>query len=713
MTAAEQDAIAVSNKTGKTGGDGDGVTWLDFAQVEGDKIFLLDAKEVTNFGYGYLEDDDDVRIKDDPSTEDPNGTKWYLRSPHNEFNSVGLVGAEGEFTTFDLGGEPVSYGISPAFNIKVPSVIFSSAVDSDKKEYKLTVQDDEIKVTKESLSINGGEITISYKITGSHAGNVTRVIALITDNEFSDTTGWKYKPQGDYEWQLTDIKQDVAENSGTEGTLKLTVELFGDNQPLYFEKWDKSFFIYVIAEAENTGTATNYASRPLKIDRPEHVHDWSFSAEGNTITAKCNASLHSGGNPEFKLHAPSEGSIEYDGKPHKAEPNAYNDVKPPLFDPENTEITYYRVTEEGPVPISGDPVNAGTYTAEATVYGQTVSVTYLISPKSVAIKPKDQTIYTGGHIKNRPNWVTDGYLDYMVEGHILSAIDLTAEGSEIKVVHGSARFKDNNGNDVTDNYLVFPSSGTLTTEEGKTYQVTFRVANGQWNDGGSDDKFDEVGGRVDDELTQDDEQVPEVGSKPDENYEAGSWDPGLKTPITENNKVFTYTYKRSTVSYDVAFLVKNGKWDDGSDGHKTITVSGSAGETITLPQDQIPGAGSNPAENFANSGSWSPALDTPITDENKSFTFTYDPVPVSYAVTFKVVNGSWDDDPASGDRSVTLEGFKHETLTLSESQIPPAGSHPADNFGPGGSWDTKPDTAMRITEDTVFNLYIRPYSRQL
>lgn len=700
MTAAEQDAIAVSNKTGKMGGDGDGVTWLDFAPVENDRIFLLDAKEVTNFGYGYLNGDDGVRIKNNPFTEDPNRTKWYLRSPHNEYNAAGLIGAEGEFTTVDLGGEPVSYGISPAFNIKVPSVIFSSAVDSDKKEYKLTVQDDEIKVAKESLSINGGEITISYKITGSHAGNVTRVIALITDNEFSDTTGWKYKPQGDHDWQLTEIKQqDVAENSGTEGTLKLTVELFGDNQPLYFEKWDKSFFIYVIAEAENTGTATNYASKPLKIDRPEHVHDWSFSAEGNTITAKCNAPLHSGGDAKFVLHAPSDGRVDYDGEPHAAEPNAYNDVEPPIFDPENTEITYYRVTEEGPVLISDTPVNAGTYMAEATVYGQTVSVTYLISPRSVSIKSKDQTIYIGGHIKNGPEWVEIYQETPLLEGHKLNAIDLTVDGSEIKVVRNSAQIVDEQGNDVTDNYLVFSSSsGTLTVLDGKTYQVTFIVENGRWNDKSSADKFDEVGGPPDAELKLSESQIPAVGNEPDEHYQAGSWDPALDTVI-EKDTAFTYKYERIPVSYEVTFKVVNGRWDDGNFDDKTIKVSGYEGETVKLTAAQIPEVGNCPDENY-DTGSWDPALDTEITDDNKVFTYTYTRIPVSYPVTFKVVNGMWDDGN-SDDRTVTLSGYKDETLTLSSDLIPAAGNEPDEHYQ-AGSWDTEPDTVTAITGETVY-----------
>ena len=77
---------------------------------------------------------------------------------------------------------------------------------------------------------------------------------------------------------------------------------------------------------------------------------------------------------------------------------------------------------------------------------------------------------------------------------------------------------------------------------------------------------------------------------------------------------------------------------------------------------------------------------------------------ISATVTFKVVNGSWDEgegDAATADKTVTLTGYEGDTLKLSADQIPAVGTKPADTYK-AGSWDVTPSTETAITEATTY-----------
>ena len=76
------------------------------------------------------------------------------------------------------------------------------------------------------------------------------------------------------------------------------------------------------------------------------------------------------------------------------------------------------------------------------------------------------------------------------------------------------------------------------------------------------------------------------------------------------------------------------------------------------------------------------------------------PVEISHTVTFKVVNGAWNDG-TTADKKVILSGHEGDTLKLTENQIPAVGSKPNDNCK-AGSWDVIPTTSMAITADRTF-----------
>ncbi len=73
---------------------------------------------------------------------------------------------------------------------------------------------------------------------------------------------------------------------------------------------------------------------------------------------------------------------------------------------------------------------------------------------------------------------------------------------------------------------------------------------------------------------------------------------------------------------------------------------------------------------------------------------------VSYTVTFKVVNGSWNDK-TNKDITVALTGKEGDELKLAGEQIPEAGNEPEDGYK-SGSWDSVPSTETVISADTTY-----------
>ncbi|MCR5100329.1 MAG: hypothetical protein K6B41_03130 [Butyrivibrio sp.] len=75
-------------------------------------------------------------------------------------------------------------------------------------------------------------------------------------------------------------------------------------------------------------------------------------------------------------------------------------------------------------------------------------------------------------------------------------------------------------------------------------------------------------------------------------------------------------------------------------------------------------------------------------------------IKINYNVTFKVSNGSWDDE-TTADKTVTLTGNEGDTLNLSANQIPAVGAKPNDGYK-AGSWDVTPSTDTAISNDVTY-----------
>ncbi len=81
--------------------------------------------------------------------------------------------------------------------------------------------------------------------------------------------------------------------------------------------------------------------------------------------------------------------------------------------------------------------------------------------------------------------------------------------------------------------------------------ITYKVENGNWNDGSKGTKTDIITLKdKDGNLSEDGTgttTIPEVGSKPSEGYEVGSWNEEIPTEVSNKNngKEFVYSYKKS------------------------------------------------------------------------------------------------------------------------------------------------------------------------
>ena len=81
---------------------------------------------------------------------------------------------------------------------------------------------------------------------------------------------------------------------------------------------------------------------------------------------------------------------------------------------------------------------------------------------------------------------------------------------------------------------------------------------------------------------------------------------------------------------------------------------------------------------------------------------------ISFTVTFRVANGSWNDGTAA-DKTVTLTGYKHLLqLYLTESLIPAVGNRPNEGYQ-AGDWTTQePTHELPIDEDMTFIYEYQP-----
>ena len=215
--------------------------------------------------------------------------------------------------------------------------------------------------------------------------------------------------------------------------------------------------------------------------------------------------------------------------------------------------------------------------------------------------------------------------------------------------------------------------------------MTYRVVNGTWSDDTTTDKTETV------QSGSKPASVP-TGMKASEGYTDGAWDTNPADATITGTTTFTYTFT-TVPTYTVTYKVVNGTWSDGSTADKTENVADGATPT-GVPTGMIASSG-------YTGGAWdtNPA-DATITKAT-TFTYTFTAVgTISKTVTFKVVNGSWNDESVA-EKTVTLTGAEGTTLKLSADQIPAVGNKPNEGYKEG-IWDTTPVADTEITANTTY-----------
>ena len=287
FSKTEQDAIAESTKDNKSDKDGDGWGKLSWCSLNGEKIFILDAKEATNTSYGYSN-----RYYDSAVNRKKTGasSSWWLRSNHKSEKKFGYVLSDGSIIDCDVVTNK-DICVSPALNINLSSVLFSSEISANSGEYKLTIIDDKLQIvlsgsaSKSADSTDGDTITVPYTIGGDNRNNVTQISMLITDKEYAP--GNANGAQKVYYGAMENVSQTSGENEN-EGTaqIELTSEVSANLS---------NYHVYIIAEDVNGEKETDYASNPVEItfskDEPAKTDtENSNNSSSNTDTGSTSTS---------------------------------------------------------------------------------------------------------------------------------------------------------------------------------------------------------------------------------------------------------------------------------------------------------------------------------------------------------------------------------------------------------------------------------------
>ena len=264
FTTAEKNAIAAStvdshelttdSTTGVKVADWTQSTYVNYVALTGEQIFLLDAEDVSNGAYGYSMTDTATENRKKTGSSD---AYWWLRSADDDYDSsAGVVHGDGDIGDDGYVRSSIP-GVSPALNLNLQSVLFSSVISGTAgetgAEYKLTLLDDGMTIGANGDATRYGKtVTIPYHISGNNSSDATQISVLILDKEY--TAG---NTNGATVLDYQKLKVDSFSASGT-GTYTLP-------DSLYRKGCGTDYHMYILAEDVNEEKETDYASTPFEI----------------------------------------------------------------------------------------------------------------------------------------------------------------------------------------------------------------------------------------------------------------------------------------------------------------------------------------------------------------------------------------------------------------------------------------------------------------
>ena len=289
FTDQERDVIAESTvashklTTNATWGEQDerriaAETMKNYVALKGDKVFLLDAEDVVNPVYGYYGGDisylynEEIACRDKWNGVNSVDSAWWLRSASTETDwMAGIILNGNRLWSYMV---DYSYGVSPAMNLDLNKVLFSSAVKGEAgktgTEYKLTIIDDSksINVTsgKKITTDNYKTVTVPYTL-GGNSYAYSRISLLVLDKEY---TPGNTNNAGIVSYTKLNTS---GSNPAQEGTVTFELPSMIKLHPEY---WGTEYYLYLVAENVNGQHVTDYSSAPLLIEDPSAAKVLSF-----------------------------------------------------------------------------------------------------------------------------------------------------------------------------------------------------------------------------------------------------------------------------------------------------------------------------------------------------------------------------------------------------------------------------------------------------
>lgn len=158
----------------------------------GDKIFLLDAREVRNESYGYSDEQWGGDNRKKFCIQRQENWSWWLRSeeehptlPENDGMCAGAISRRVVICFF----VNEYCGVSPVLNVRLSDVLMVSIVEGTAGQtgaaYKLTLINPAMEIRPEqSTSAQSEEqVTVPYRLTGADIDNATWVSVLFTKKD--------------------------------------------------------------------------------------------------------------------------------------------------------------------------------------------------------------------------------------------------------------------------------------------------------------------------------------------------------------------------------------------------------------------------------------------------------------------------------------------------------------------------------------------------
>ncbi|MCR5418234.1 MAG: DUF6273 domain-containing protein [Lachnospiraceae bacterium] len=341
FTKAEKESIAVSEKYHRASADGTGDGFGTFGTMSSDRIFVLDPAEVTRTSYGY-----GPAKENDTFIEDENKKKqgievegWWLRSYGNN-GAVPFVTKEDGKIKNNWKGCFATNDVSPAFNVSLPSVVFSSLIRSCGKntgepgaEYKLTLldQDMTLSVSGDNGIMKAGDayrIPYAIVVSANHPA-ASHVSIVVTGGSWTEN-GWSEGAE------LLQCETEAIQGLTGAVSFKPGEEITG--------KWGTDYHVYLLPVIQNGEKETDYAGAPQEI---------VINTEPPEVSASGFAGRYDG-QPHgitVKVTKPGSGAQVRYGTTE----DIYNlEESPAITDVKDSPLTvYYRVSAAGYMTVVG------------------------------------------------------------------------------------------------------------------------------------------------------------------------------------------------------------------------------------------------------------------------------------------------------------------------------------------------------------------------